>query len=352
MNLGAPYRPILSTAPPIIERPGRVVVVEPSSERRERLRTMLAQDGYECVLLPDGDDLLRLSIEFQPDLLLIAVELPGSSGLELCGDVRASDPTRHVPTILLGHDADERAVAAGLLAGADDFVCDLERLHELRARVHVQLRNKRLFDTLQRVRSERDTLRRDVQIDALTGLLNRRALETGVGERCAARDRFAVLFMDLDHFKSIDDRFGHDVGDRVLIAVSHVLKSGLRPGDVVARYGGEEFVALIAGAGPESARLVAERLRMSVEEMPAVNRGPSSVTISVGAAVYNPQRAEEAPVELLRRADVALYEAKRSGRNRVLVAPLSAPEPAPGPDVTQRPPAADALPLTGEGGSR
>ncbi|MFZ5890185.1 MAG: GGDEF domain-containing response regulator [Myxococcota bacterium] len=328
-----------------------MIVVEPSNERRERLRAMLAHEGYECVMLEDGDDLLRLSVEFQPDLLLLAVDLPNVSGLELCGDVRASDPTRHIPTILLGHNADERAVAAGLLAGADDFVNDLDRLHELRARVHVQLRNKRLFDTLQRVRNERDTLRRDVQIDALTGLLNRRALESGVAERCAARERFGVLFMDLDHFKSINDRFGHEVGDRVLIAVGHVLKSGLRPGDVVARYGGEEFVALIAGAGPESARLVAERLRLNVEEMPPVNRGPTSVTISVGAGVYDPHRAEEAPVDLLRRADVALYEAKRQGRNRVIVATPVGPEPPMGAaDVTQRPPA-EPLPLLG-GGAR
>lgn len=348
MTFRAPPRPILSTAPPIIERPGRVIVVEPSAERRERVRAMLGQAGYESVLLEDGDDLLRLSVEFQPDLLLIAVELPNASGLELCGDVRASDPTRHIPTILVGHDADESAVAAGLLAGADDFVYDLERMQELRARVHVQLRNKRLFDTLQRVRNERDSLRRDVQIDALTGLLNRRALEAGVAERCAARERFGVLFMDLDHFKAINDHFGHEVGDRVLIAVAHVLKSGLRPGDVVARYGGEEFVALIAGAGPESARLVGERLRMSVEGMTAVPRGPSNVTISVGAGVYDPQRSEEAPVDLLRRADVALYDAKRAGRNRVVLAAALDPEPS-GPDVTQRPP---PPPLPHLGGAR
>ena len=172
-------------------------------------------------------------------------------------------------------------------------------------------------------------------------------MESGVAERCNSHERFGVLFMDLDHFKSINDRFGHEVGDRVLIAVAHVLKSGLRPGDVVARYGGEEFVALIAGAGPESARLVGERLRMNVEEMPPVPRGPSSVTISVGAGVYDPQRAEEAPVELLRRADVALYEAKRAGRNCVFIAAPLDPEPT-GPDVTQRPPPPTLPRLGGE----
>jgi len=321
MSFWASNRPILSTAPPVTERPGRVIVVEPVKARRELLRQVMIQGGYDSIVVEDGDDLLRLAAEFDPDLLLIAVELPSASGLELCGDIRASEPTRHIPTILLGHgDENEVAVAAGLLAGADDFITDLSRSQELRARIHVQLRNKRLFDTLQRVRSERDLLRRDAQHDALTSLLNRRSLETAVAERCAARERFAVLFMDLDHFKSINDRFGHDVGDRVLISTAHILRAGLRPGDLVARYGGEEFVALINGAGPESARLVAERLRTSVSEMGPTPRGPERVTISIGATVFDPHKLEEPPVELLRRADVALYAAKRGGRNRVVVA--------------------------------
>ncbi len=319
MTLWASNRPLLSTAPPVTERPGRVIVVEPVTERREQLRALLSQCGYESIAVADGNDLLRLAAEFEPDLLLLAAQMPDVSGLELCGEIRASEPTRHIPTILLG-DGDEQAVAAGLLAGADDFICSLERVQELRARIHVQLRNKRLFDTLQRVRTERDLLRRDAQHDPLTGLLNRRSLETSVSERCAARERFGVLFMDLDHFKSINDRFGHDIGDRVLVAVGNVLRSGLRPGDLVARYGGEEFVGLINGAGPESARLVGERLRSSIAEMPPIPRGPERVTISIGATVYDPHKLEEPPVELLRRADVALYAAKRGGRNRVVVA--------------------------------
>jgi two-component system cell cycle response regulator len=307
-----------------VERPGRVVIVEPSAERRKQLRKMLESDGCECVLLADGDELLRVCAEFEPDLLLVAVNLPSGSGLELCGDVRASDPGRHQPLILLGEGADQRQVAAGLLAGADDFVVALDRTEELRARIHVQLRNKRLLDTLQRVRSERDLLRRDAQIDALTGLLNRRSLESEADERWKARDRFGILFMDLDHFKSVNDRYGHEVGDRVLVAVATVLRAGLRPGDVIARFGGEEFVALIAGAGPESARLVGERLRRHVEEMPPVNRGPRRVTLSVGATVFDPQRSDESPAEILRRADVALYGAKRGGRNRVVLLPAGA----------------------------
>jgi two-component system, cell cycle response regulator len=358
-HLPTPLEPVrFLTSPPLVERAGKVVVVDPSSDRRKQLRKMLEGDGRECVLLSDGDELLRVCAEFEPDLLLIAVDLPSGSGLELCGDVRASDPGRHLPLILLGEKADEQHVAAGLMAGADDFVTDLSRAGELRARIHVQLRNKRLLDTLQRVRSERDLLRRDAQIDALTGLLNRRSLENEANERWLARDRFGILFMDLDHFKSVNDRFGHEIGDRVLMAVANVLRAGLRPGDVIARFGGEEFVALIAGAGPESARLVGERLRRHIEEMPPMHRGPRRITISVGATVFDPQRSEEAPPEILRRADVALYAAKHGGRNRVVLMPAGALVPegsveTPASHTTvSLPPRSDGATPPGEASSR
>jgi len=205
---------------------------------------------------------------------------------------------------------------------ADDFVPDPERQQELRARIRVQLRNKRFYDALERVRNERDTLRRDSQTDPLTGLLNRRSLQAEVTSRCEARERFGVLFMDLDHFKSVNDRFGHEMGDRVLVAVASVLKTALRPGDVVGRYGGEEFVGVVAGAGPESARLVAERLRRAIELMLPPKGGPTKLTISIGTTVFDTRQSDERTEELLHRADMALYAAKRTGRNRVvLVAP-------------------------------
>jgi len=299
-----------------------VLVVEPEPERRAALRGLLEQEGYDCVFLPDGDELLRLTAEYEPDLILLASDLPGVSGLELVGDLRAMDPRQHFPVILLGTAADEDEVARGLLAGADDFVADAERQQELRARIRVQLRNKRFYDALERVRNERDTLRRDSQTDPLTGLLNRRSLQAEVSARCEARERFGVMFMDLDHFKSVNDRFGHEMGDRVLVAVAAVLKTALRPGDVVGRYGGEEFVGIVAGAGPESARLVAERLRRAIELMVPPKAGPAKLTISIGTTVFDPRQSEERSEELLHRADMALYAAKRSGRNRVvLVAP-------------------------------
>jgi len=283
------------------------------------LRSELEHDGYECVFLPDGDELLRVTAEYQPDLILLAADLPGVSGLELVGDLRAMDPRLHYPVILIGTHASEDEVARGLLAGADDFIADAERVQELRARIRVQLRNKRFYDALERVRNERDNLRRDSQTDPLTGLLNRRSLQSEISSRCQARERFGLLFMDLDHFKSVNDRYGHDMGDRVLVAISSVLRQALRPGDVVGRYGGEEFVSIVAGAGPESARLVAERLRRAVEAMLPPKGGPTKLTISIGTTVFDPRQSDETMHELVHRADMALYAAKRTGRNRVVL---------------------------------
>ncbi len=311
----------LSTNPPIAERAGRILVVDPDSDRRAMVRAMLDSEGYEAVYLADGDEVLRMTSEYEPDLILLAVELPAGSGLELCGELRASDPRRHYPVLLLGDDGEEHSVARGLLAGADDFMSHPIRPVELRARIRVQLRNKRFYDALERLRDERDSLRRDAQIDPLTNVLNRRSLEQTVRQRCQLRERFGVLFLDLDHFKQVNDRFGHDSGDRVLIAVANVIKAGLRPGDIIGRYGGEEFVAIVAGAGPESARLVAERLRQAVEEMVPPSPGPSRVTISIGCTVFDPRQLEETPQELVHRADLALYAAKRNGRNRVVMVP-------------------------------
>src|SRR6478736_7762993 len=179
----------LSTNPAIAERAGRILVVDPNEQRRALVRPMLDSEGYEAVYLADGDEALGLTSEYDPDLILLAVELPSGSGLELCGELRASDPRRHYPVLLLGDDAEEQSAARGLLAGADDFMAHPIRELELRARIRVQLRNKRFYDALERLRDERDSLRREAQIDPLTNVLNRRSLESTVRQRCQLREQ-------------------------------------------------------------------------------------------------------------------------------------------------------------------
>ena len=308
----------VSTRPPAGERPPRVLVVEPEGERREGLKALVASEGYDAIFLPDADEVLRLISEWEPDLIILADEWATGNGFETCGELRAAEGLHHTPIIMLSNSRDETAIAHGLLAGADDFIPDASRQIELSARIRVQLRHKRRYDALQRLRDERDNLRRDARIDPLTGVLNRRALESSVRDRISSEERFGVLFLDVDHFKSVNDKYGHYVGDQVLKAAAGALKKGIRPGDLLGRYGGEEFMILVAGAGPESARLVAKRLREAVFALEQIEGGPERVTISIGVAVFDPRQKQESYTELIKRADQALYAAKGAGRNCVV----------------------------------
>jgi two-component system cell cycle response regulator len=321
--------PTNSTAPPVAEQRPRVLVIFDDESGRRELDELLRLEGYETIAVGDTDEVFRLAAEFEPDIIVVDVDLPSNGGFEICGELRASDLQHQTPLVLVGTTNDEDTIARALFSGADDYVVPARKL-EVRARIRVQLRNKRYRDALSRVRSERDSLRRDLRVDSLTGVLNRRSLEAAVRTHFDSRERFAVLFGDIDHFKFVNDRFGHDVGDTVLKAVAEMLKQGIRPGDAVGRYGGEEFVMLVTGAGPESARLVAERHRKTIESLDFSGVGPDRVTMSIGVAVYEPDSADESPEELMRRADLALYRAKNDGRNRVA---MSAPRVVPSPTL-------------------
>ncbi|MFO7177137.1 MAG: diguanylate cyclase [Pseudomonadota bacterium] len=331
MTRGAPESVRRSAAPH--ERPGRIAIVDPDSAHRDTLRSLLEREGFDVHAVETAAELNRTDAEHRFDLVVSSAAVPGRTVADIVGDLRKGDALAQPLVILVGRAADDRSVAEGLAAGADDYVSDVGRPLELLARVQLQLRNRRMLDVLQRVRSERDLLQKDAQIDPLTGVLNRRSLEQAMNERCRGRSRFGVLFMDIDHFKSINDLYGHDIGDRVLALIAGSLRSALRPEDTVGRYGGEEFVALIADAGLESTRLVAERLRQQIEMLPPVERGPSGVTLSVGCTVFDPQKQRDSCEELLRRADAALYAAKRGGRNRVVTLPSGA-----SPDALLTPP--------------
>ena len=192
------------------ERPSRVLVVVAEKEHRSVLCGLLAEEGYEVLPLSDADEVMRVTAEYEPDLVILALGLPGASGLELCGELKASDAQRSFPVLIVAfEECSETAIAAGLLAGADDFAFAHGRPIELKARVRVQLRNKRHLDALTRLRSERDMLRRDAELDGLTGLLNRRALVREVSRQRDGGRRFGALFIDVDHFKLINDLQGH-----------------------------------------------------------------------------------------------------------------------------------------------
>ncbi len=312
-----PSRAPQNTVPPASDRPPCVLLVEQDGAAADVVVGLFAEEGWDLAVVGDADELVATVEAYEPDVVLCALELVGVSSLELCGELKATEVGARTPFIVLARRVlGDAEAAAVLLAGADDVVADAtSRAGELRARVRGQLRHKRGLDALRRLRSEREALRLDASTDALTGVWNRRAFEAMLDAQVLAHQRFGLLFVDVDHFKAVNDAHGHDAGDAVLARLGHVLSSSVRPGDAVARLGGEEFVVLLRGVALEGALTAAERLRTAAAELPSA--AIPRVTVSVGVAVRDSVEDVTAD-DLMRRADAALYAAKRAGRDRVV----------------------------------
>ena len=308
--------------PPPSDVPRTILVVDDDEARRELFLRILRLDGYGVDLAATADEAIDRINEAPPDLILLDVHLEGMSGIELCGELRLIDELRLTPIVLVSavYRTEEWAVR-GLLAGADDFVQLPERIEELKARVRVQLRNRRDREMLEWLEMQRSKLRMAALRDALTGLTNRRGGDKALRDSLGSGEPVILLLLDIDHFKSINDTHGHPAGDEVLRQVAATLERRSRRGDVVVRHGGEEFIVLITGADPKLASAVGERYRAAVESLVlTAAAGTAGVTVSIGVAFWSavePDRAPS-PERMLAVADAALYEAKRTGRNRVV----------------------------------
>lgn len=304
------------------DQPQRVAVQCAEETTLESLLELCRLEGCEAQSFAEADALLR-DPELLVDLILIHADANDPGCFEVCLDLRATDGFRHAPILFVtSNRVPSDWVARALFSGADD-ACSLDDTcrEELKARVRVQLRNKRYRDAIGRLRKERNDLRSRNKLDALTGALGRGALEIAVQSELNAGNTFAVLFVDVDHFKSVNDTYGHQMGDEVLKGVAAALASGCRAGDACGRYGGEEFVLLLRHVNKEQAIRVAERHRTAVTRQRWNDQGgPARVTVSIGVAVFDPEAPDPSMASLLSRADAALYRAKHEGRDRVIMA--------------------------------
>lgn len=293
-----------------------VLVADDDEDIRSLVALRLRRAGYEVVTAANGEEALALAHEHEPDLLLLDVSMPRLDGYAVCRQVQALGPTAP-PVIFLT----ARTHAAGLLegfdAGASDYVMKPFRPDELLARVQAVLRTKAL----------RDAYAHDATTDALTGLLNRRGLETRAAEAIAIAHRhgrpLACLIIDLDHFKTINDTYGHAAGDRSLREAAHRIRSNLRASDIVARYGGEEFLLLLPETDEAGAVAVAEKARTVLAEALVdveTEQGPAAITLQASVGIASWEATMKDLSTLYAAADRALYEAKRTGRNRIVVA--------------------------------
>ena len=298
---------------------GRVLIVEDRKASWERLAAMLEGDHEVEVEAEPSEALFRVA-DGGYDLVVVSLGLENFDGLRLCSQVRSLERTRNIPILAIAEAEDNARLMRGLEIGINDYLIRPIDKNELMARVRTQIRRKRYTERL------RDNVQMSIEAaitDALTGLHNRRYMESHLAtlvEQAHARGKpLTVLVLDMDFFKAVNDTHGHDAGDDVLREFALRLKKSIRGIDLACRLGGEEFVVVMPDTDMAVAGMVAERLRRRIAAEPfPIHKGERKVevTISIGlAALGGP---DDTAAAVLKRADQALYRAKRDGRNRVV----------------------------------
>ncbi len=317
---------------------GHILMVESEDLLAGKLTQFLTAAGHRVQRVRSGAEAIELGREPGWDLIMVSLSLAGEDGLRLCSQFRSQDETRHVPVLLILDESDLTQLAKGLEIGVTDYLIRPIDQNELLARTRTQIRRRRYHDKLHQMLDNSVSL---AYTDALTGVYNRRYmdahLDRKIMEIANTQKPVSVMMFDIDHFKRVNDTYGHGSGDEVLKAVAERVSGGIRDFDLLARYGGEEFVVIMPSTPADISLMVAERLCRKIDAEPFPASGcetPLDITASIGVATTtDPMETAEA---LLARADAALYEAKNRGRNQVRAAePSDAAE-------TDRPKAAAA----------
>ncbi len=299
-------------------RSGRILVVDDHPRSAMRLLEVLSQ-SHDAFADRDPQSALMKLAEHNFDLAIVSLSMQTGDGLRLCSQLRSLDRTRHLPIIILVEPGDDARLLRGLDMGVNDYLMRPVEKHEMLARVRTQIKRKRHSDYL------RNRLEESVEMaitDSLTGLFNRHYMEshlkTLVTDSITSGRPVSVLIADIDHFKKVNDTYGHDVGDEVLKEFSTRFRRNLRGVDLACRLGGEEFVIVMPDTDMDHAFQIGERMRacIAADKFSVSKDLKIPVTASVGLATL--EAADDTPATLYKRADNALYAAKRGGRNRVM----------------------------------
>jgi len=298
-------------------RKGRILLVDDRESSSERIVQALGAQ-HEVMVETDAQEAALRLAEDDCDLLIVSLGLANYDGLRLCSQLRSMERTRSLPILAIAEPGDRTRVLRGLDLGVNDFLTRPIDRNELVARTRTQLRHKRYADSL------RNKVQQSIElalVDPLTGLNNRRFLENHLATMLEQAQRrgapLSLMIFDIDHFKSVNDTYGHDAGDEVLKGFANRLRRVIRGGDLLCRLGGEEFVIAMPNVSLEAAMKVAERTRSAIEEEPfVIDETGRKIAITVSIGVAGPG-SEGDPDSLYRRADRALYRSKSDGRNRV-----------------------------------
>lgn len=305
----------------------RILAIEDNRIDAMNLKECLAVDADTVEQVGDGSTGFARAMAEEFDLVICSLNLAGDDALRLVSQFRATEATRHIPILMVGEEDQTEKLAKALDLGVNDYLMKPMDRNEMLARVRTQIRRRRYHD---RMRESYEQSLALALTDSLTGLYNRRYLLSHLGrlmsDTAGRHKPLAVLVIDIDHFKEVNDTHGHGVGDRVLQHITALMRNNVRNVDLVSRLGGEEFVIVMPDTPEPFAMMVANRLRDVVATTPMeLEDGTKlTVTMSIGCALRDEDGVDSFD-KLIGRADAALYVAKRQGRNRVeIAAPVGA----------------------------
>lgn len=303
-----------------------ILIVDDIPQNLQVIGDILEDVGYETTFATGGKQALERVKNAQPDLILLDLMMPQMNGLQVCEHLQAEPKLAEIPIIFLTASNEKDHLIQAFNQGAVDYITKPFNSPELlsRVRTHLDLKHTRdqLKEALHRQYQLTEELEKLATTDALTQVWNRRHLMS-LGEHEINRAKrynrqLSLLMIDIDHFKKINDTYGHAIGDKVLKTLAQIIVKSMRSADQFGRFGGEEFIAFLPESDSKAAKLVAERIREILENL--VISAPETdlkVTVSIGVATYQNDPTIET---VIKRADDALYQAKNQGRNRVVVA--------------------------------
>jgi diguanylate cyclase (GGDEF)-like protein len=294
----------------------KILVADDSRVYRKLVETTLTQQQYTLLFARNGHEAVDLLVHHRPEIVITDWEMPDVTGIELCGQIRR-DQKSYIYIIFLTSNTEKDQIVKGLAAGADDYLTKPFHPGELLARVAV---GRRMAELQRQIQAKNRQLEELALTDPLTGLPNRRGIELWAERELSGAARhgffFWVTLADLDHFKSINDNCGHAAGDEVLKRFAELLRANTRASNMCGRIGGEEFLIALTHIERRNVQIVIERIRRQLEvERFSFDEKVFAVTVSFGISGFQGSKAPEFN-QLLQEADVALYAAKRNGRNR------------------------------------
>ncbi len=296
----------------------KLLILDSDVRHAQRLANYLSSN-HQVDILNDPSNIAARIADENYELIIIAMELEGHDPLRVCSQIRTLEQGRNLPIILVAEEKDKDKIIRALELGVNDYILRPVEANEFTARVKTQVRRFRYAKEL------RDSVSTTMQlaiIDELTGLYNRRYfdrhLDLMMKKALEQHRSMAVMMLDIDYFKRVNDNYGHDVGDRILVEFARRIQRNIRGADLPCRYGGEEFVVLMPDIDKNRAQIVGERVREAVEmkKFDAGNGLQIPITVSIGISLI---RENDNMQTLLKRADMALYQAKHHGRNRVVL---------------------------------